>query len=75
MLLTSLIISTPIRVAIECSDPVPFIHQLNTTTRMPFEILFVMLIEAIVSPFALGVQCLHENEKTAKCPSSCIQLT
>ena len=27
--------------------PVPFIHLLNTTTRMPFEILFVMLIGAM----------------------------
>ena len=46
--------------------PVPLIHQLNTTTRMLFEILFVMLIEAIVILFALGVHCLHENEKNNK---------
>ena len=51
------------------------IYLLNTTTRMLFEMLFVMLIGAIVFPFALGIQCLHENEKTAKCSGSCIQLT
>ena len=39
------------------------IHLLNTTTRMLFEIWFVMLIGIIVFPFALGIQCLHENEK------------
>ena len=39
------------------------IHQLNTTTRIPFEISFVMLIGKIVFPSALGIQCLHENEK------------
>ena len=54
---------------------VPLIHLLNTSTRMPFEILFVMLIEAIVILFAFGVQCLHENENTAKCSCRCIQLT
>ena len=42
---------------------VPVIHLLNTSTRMPFEILFVMLIRAIIFPFILGIQCLHENEK------------
>ena len=26
-----------------------------------------MLIGAVVSPFALGIQSLHENEKPAKC--------
>ena len=41
---------------------------------MPFEIMFVMLIGAIVSPFALAIQCLHENENTAKSSGSCIQL-
>ena len=45
------------------------------TTRIPFEILFVVLIGAIVFPFALGIQYLHENEKTAKYSGSCIQLT
>ena len=50
-------------------------HLLNKTTRMPFEILLVMLIGAIVFPFALGIHCLHENEKTAKYSGSCIQLT
>ena len=44
----------------------PVIQLLNTTTRMLFEILFVMLIGAIVFPFALGIQCLHENEKNRK---------
>ena len=33
-----------------------------------------MLIEAIVFPFALGIQCSNENEKTAKDSGSCIQL-
>ena len=47
---------------------------LNTTTRMPFKILFVMLIGAIVFQFALGIQSLHENEKTAKYSGSWIQL-
>ena len=53
---------------------VVLIHLLNTTTRMPFEILFVMLIGAIVFPFALGIQRLHENEKPAKYSGDCIQL-
>ena len=30
---------------------------------MPLEIFFVMLIEEVVPPFALGIQCFHENEK------------
>ena len=55
--------------------PAPLIHLLNTTTRMLFEILFVMLIGAIVFLFALGIQCMHESEKTAKYSGSCIQLT
>ena len=55
--------------------PLPLIQLLNTATRMPFETLFVMLIGAIVFPFALGIQCLHENENTARYSSSCIQLT
>ena len=42
---------------------VAFIHLLNTTTRMPSEILFVMLIKAVVFPFALEIRLLHENEK------------
>ena len=37
--------------------------------------LFVMLIGAIVFPFALGIQCLPENEKTTKYSGSYIQLT
>ena len=49
---------------------VPLIHLLNSTTRMPFEILFVMLIGTIVFPFALGIQCLHEIEKADKCSGS-----
>ena len=53
----------------------PFIHLLNTTTRIPFEIVFVALIGAIVFPFASGTRCLHENEKTAKYSGSCIRLT
>ena len=51
------------------------VHLLNTTTRMPFKILFVMLIGLIVFAFDLEVQCLHENEITAKYSGSCIQLT
>ena len=39
------------------------IHLLNTPTRMPFEILFGMLMGAIIFPLALGIQWLHENEK------------
>ena len=58
---------------LELQWPIPVVHQLNTTTRMPFEILFVMLMREIVSPFTLGIQCLHENEKTAKYSGSCIQ--
>ena len=46
--------------------PVPIILLLNITTRMPFEILFVMLIGAVAFPFALGIQRLHENEITCK---------
>ena len=53
--------------------PLIYMHLLNTTTRIPFEILFVMLIGATVIRF--GIQCLHENEKTAKCSGSCIQIT
>ena len=53
---------------------VPLIHLLNTTTRMSFEILFVTLIGAIVFAFSSGIQCLDENEKSAKCSGSCIQL-
>ena len=41
---------------------------------MPFEILFVMLIEAIVFSFALGIQFLHDNEKTVKYFGGNIQL-
>ena len=52
--------------------PVPLIRQLNTTTRMPVKIFFVMLIGDIIIPFALGIQCLHEKEKTAKYSGSCI---
>ena len=47
--------------------PVPFIHLLNTTTRMAFR-KFVLLIGAIVLPFILGIQCLPENKK--KIPQS-----
>ena len=47
----------------------------HTTNRMPFEILFVMLIRAVVCAFALGIQCLYKNEKTVKYSGSCIQLT
>ena len=54
--------------------PVSLIHLLNTTTRTPFEILFAMLMAAIVFPFALWIPCLHKNEKTAKYSGSCIQL-
>ena len=54
--------------------PVPLIHLLNTTTRIPFEVLFATLIEAIVFLFALGIQCLDENETTAKCSAICMQL-
>ena len=39
------------------------IHLLNRTVRMPFEILFVMLIRTIDFPFALGIQSMHENAK------------
>ena len=35
-------------------QPVPNIYLLNSTTRMPFEILFTLLIGAIVFPFALS---------------------
>lgn len=38
---------------------VPFIHLLNTTTKVPFVILFLMSIGAIDLPFALGIQCSH----------------
>ena len=51
------------------------IHLLNSTARMPFDILLVMLIGANVFPLALGIQCLYENKKTVKCCGSCIQLT
>ena len=34
-------------------QPVPLVYPLNTTTRMPFEILFIILIGAIVFPFTL----------------------
>ena len=54
---------------------VPVIHLLNTTTRMPFEMLFVMLIGATFFTFTLGIQCLYENEITAKCSGRCAQLT
>ena len=53
---------------------VPLIH-LNTITRMLFEILFVMLVEAVAFSFALGIERLHENINTAKYSGSCIQLT
>ena len=52
-----------------------YAYLLNTITRMPFKILFVVLVGAIGCPFALEIQCLHENAKTAKYSSSCIQLT
>ena len=55
--------------------PALLIHLLNTTTRMPFEILFVMLIRATVSLFALGIQCLHNNARAPKYFGCCIQLT
>ena len=42
---------------------------------MLFEIMHKMLIGAVVFPSALGIQCLYENEKTAKYSGSCIQLT
>ena len=42
---------------------------------MPFDILFVMLIEAIAFPSALGIQWVQENEKSAKYSDSFIQLT
>ena len=47
----------------------------NTTARMSFETLFEMLIEANVLPFALAIQCFHENEETVKYFGSSIQLT
>ena len=47
------------------SDPCPLKFLVNPPGT-PFEILFVMLTEVIVFPFALGIQYLHENEKTAK---------
>ena len=50
-------------------------HLLNTTTGMPYEMLFVMLIGAIVFPFALGIQRLYKNEMTTHCSCSCIHLT
>ena len=53
----------------------PLIDLLNTTTRMLFEILFVMLIRAIVFPRALGIKCFHENENTPKYSCSCTQLS
>ena len=40
-----------------------------------FRNLFAVLIGATVFPFALGIQCLHENEKTAKYSGSCIPVT
>lgn len=50
-------------------------HLVKTATRVPFQILFVMLVGAIVFPFPLSIQCLHENENTAKyrCSGSFIQ--
>ena len=53
----------------------PYTHVLNKTTRMPFEILFVTLVGATAFPPVLGVQCLHESEKTTTYSSRCIQLT
>ena len=38
----------------------------NATTRMPIEIFLVMLIGAIVFPFALWIRFLRENEKKKK---------
>ena len=55
--------------------PIPFVHQLNTTSRIRLEILFVMLIGAIVLPFTLGNQCLLENKNPAMYLGSCIQVT
>ena len=48
---------------------------LNKTTKIPFETSFEMLIAAIVFPFALGIEDMHENEKPAVYSGSCIQLT
>ena len=42
---------------------------------MPLGILFLMLMEAIVLPFALAIQCFHENEETVQYSGSYIQLT
>ena len=67
--------SLTIRSIVFDQRPVLFIHLLNITIRVPFEILFVLLIGAIVFTFALGIQCLHENVKTAKYSGSCIQVT
>ena len=44
-------------------------HLLNITTGMPFEIIFAILIGAIIFPFALGTHCLHENRKNEKAHS------
>ena len=51
----------------------PAIQLLNRASRMPFGIFFVVLIRAIVFPYALKIQCLHEDGKTAKCPGSCVR--
>ena len=42
---------------------------------MLFEVLHEMIIGAVVFPYALGIQCLYENEKTATNFGSCIQMT
>ena len=54
---------------------VPLIYLLNTTTRLPFEILFVTLIRAMAFPFDLEIQYLHDFEIIAKCSTNCIHPT
>ena len=62
------------RVCVPPNGQFPSIHLLNKTTRLTFGILFVMLIGAIVFPFAFGIQCVNENEKIGKCSGSCVRL-
>ena len=41
---------------------------------MPLEILFVTLVGVTVFPLVLGIQCLHQSEKTARYSGGCIKL-
>ena len=51
-----------VRVASSYHYIIFFIHLLNTTIRMPFGIMFVMLIEAIVFPLAWEFNvCMEMN--------------